>query len=38
LTSPAECRYVQSRRPRDRGFAAALDAELERMRVFLTAR
>jgi uncharacterized protein YcaQ len=34
----AECRYVQSRRPRDRGFSAALDAELERMRVFLTAR
>ena len=34
----AECRYVQSRRPRDRGFAAALDAELERMRVFLSAR
>ena len=34
----AECRYVQSRRPRDRGFSAALDEELERMRVFLTAR
>jgi uncharacterized protein YcaQ len=34
----AECRYVRSRRPRDRGFSAALDAELERMRVFLTAR
>ena len=36
--SNAECRYVQSRRPRDRGFSIALDAELERMRVFLTAR
>ena len=34
----ADCRYVQSRRPRDRGFSAALDEELERMRVFLTAR
>ncbi len=32
----AECSYVQWR-PRDRGFSAALDAELERMRVFLTA-
>ena len=30
----AECHYVRSR-PRDRGFSAALDAELERMRVFL---
>jgi uncharacterized protein len=27
--------YVQSRPPRDRGFATALDAELERMRAFL---
>ena len=34
----AECRWVQSRRPRDRGFSAALDAELERMRMFLTVR
>jgi uncharacterized protein len=34
----AQCRYVQSRAPRDRGFSPALDAELERMRVFLTAR
>ena len=34
----AECRYLQSRPPRDRGFSAALEAELERMRVFLTAR
>lgn len=34
----AECGYVRSRPPRDRGFAAALDEELERMRVFLRAR
>jgi uncharacterized protein YcaQ len=34
----AECGYVESRRPRDRGFSAALEAELEHMRVFLTAR
>ena len=34
----AECRYVQSRPPRDRGFSAALDEELEGMRLFLTAR
>jgi uncharacterized protein len=27
--------YVQSRRPRDRGFARELDAEVERMRLFL---
>jgi uncharacterized protein YcaQ len=27
--------YVQSRRPRDRGFSAALDDEVERMRSFL---
>jgi uncharacterized protein YcaQ len=30
--------FVQSRRPRDRGFSAALEQELERMRTFLTAR
>ena len=30
----AECLYVVAP-PRDRGFSAALDAELERMRVFL---
>ncbi len=30
--------YVESRRPRDRGFSAALEAELERMRMFMTAR
>jgi uncharacterized protein YcaQ len=29
--------YVQSRPPRDRGFSAALEAELERMRAFLGA-
>ncbi len=29
--------YVQSRPPRDRGFSSALDAELERMRAFLSA-
>jgi hypothetical protein len=34
----AECRYVRSSRPRDRGFSAALDEELEAMRVFLSAR
>lgn len=33
----AECRYVRSR-PRDRGFTIALAEELERMRVFLSAR
>ena len=33
-----ERRYVRSSRPRDRGFAAALDEELERMRVFLRGR
>ena len=27
--------YVQSRPPRDRGFAAAVEAEIERMRTFL---
>ena len=30
--------YVQSRAPRDRGFSGALDAELERMRAFLSPR
>jgi uncharacterized protein YcaQ len=30
--------YVQSRPPRDRGFSAALDDELERMRAFLKVR
>jgi uncharacterized protein YcaQ len=30
--------YVSGRRPRDRGFTSALDAELERMREFLAAR
>ena len=34
----AECGYVRSRPPRDRGFAAALDEEVDRMRVFLRAR
>ena len=33
-----ECGYVESHRPRDRGFSAALEAELECMRVFLTPR
>jgi hypothetical protein len=31
----ADVRYVAGAAPRDRGFAAALDAELEAMRVFL---
>jgi uncharacterized protein YcaQ len=31
----AEVGYVSGRRPRDRGFSPALDAELERMRAFL---
>jgi hypothetical protein len=31
----ADIRYVSGRRPRDRGYAAALDAELARMREFL---
>jgi hypothetical protein len=31
----ADVGYVSGRRPRDRGFAQALDAELERMRAFL---
>jgi uncharacterized protein YcaQ len=30
--------YVGAQRPRDRGFARALDAEVERMRLFLRAR
>ena len=34
----AECRYVRSRRPKDRGFTVALDEELERMRMFLSVR
>jgi hypothetical protein len=31
----ADVGYVSGRRPRDRGFSQALDAELERMRAFL---
>jgi hypothetical protein len=33
-----QCGYVSGRRPRDRAFADALDAEIERMRAFLGAR
>ena len=31
----AQCGYVASRAPRDRGFRTALEAELEAMRAFL---
>jgi uncharacterized protein len=34
-TLHADIGYVSGRRPRDRGFSQALDAELERMRAFL---
>ena len=34
----ADCGYIDGRRPRDRAFKRELDAELDRLRVFLDAR
>ena len=34
-TLDVQCGYVAGRPPRDRGFTRALDAEIERLRVFL---